>query len=446
MQDKPHMMKKEMISRYRKQFEGEPRYLLARNACSRTKIGDSALNWERFREINHTFSHRVSNELKVTSQKQSGRCWLFAALNLLRLKVAGRYKLEEFELSQSYLFFWDKFEKANYFLENILQTLNEPVDSRIVMHLLSNPLEDGGQWHMFVSLVDKYGLVPQKVYPDSMACAASSELNRIAIEKLREFGCILRKNAKKKSSELQKMKEEMMGEIYRILAIHLGPPPEKFDWEFHDKNKKFHTFRGLTPKKFFQDHVKVDLDDYVCLIHSPRKTTPYHKTFTIDYLGNVVEGKQIVYLNVPIDEMKKACVKTLKDGEPVWFGCDVGKYLHRDLGIMDVQLFDDELLYDTKFHMTKEDRMNHCASQMTHAMLFTGVHLVDDKPKRYRVENSWDKNCGEKGYFIMDDDWYDEYMFECAIEKKRLPKKLVEEAKQKPIHLPPWDPCGSLAN
>ena len=439
------MIKLEAVHAYQKKILTTPRYKLARNALTRSKKKDVVVDWDRYTVINHNFSHKVPTELKITSQKQSGRCWLFAATNVLRLKMANRYKLDKFEFSQSYLFFWDKFEKANFFLESIIETAEEPVDSRLVMHLLSKPLEDGGQWHMFVSLVEKYGLVPQDVFKDSCACTLSNEVNQTVIEFLRECASILRLNHKKKPSELRKLKEDMMEKVYRMLAIHIGTPPTRFDWEFQDKNKKFHAYRNLTPKEFHEKFVKVNLDDYVCLVHTPRKSTPMNKTYTVEYLGNVVEGKQIKYINVPIEEMKKACVKTIKDKEPVWFGCDVGKYLHRELGVMDQELFDYSLVYDVEFNSTKEERMNYGSSMMTHAMVFTGVNLVNDQPDRWRVENSWGEDSGDKGYYIMTDDWFDEFMFEVAIEKKYLPKKILDLLDLEPIPLKPWDPMGALA-
>ncbi len=435
----------EKIQILKKTFTSTPRYCIARNALTRSSLAQSALNWDRFRKISHTFSNVVPNELKITAQKQSGRCWIFAALNLLRLRVADKYKLDEFEFSQNYLFFWDKLEKANYFLQSIIETADEPVDSRLVMYLLSKPLEDGGQWHMFVSLVEKYGLVPKSIYPDSFAATQSSEINQILTFRLREYASLLRQEAANGGHQLEAMKEKMVGEVFRILAVHLGTPPEKFDWEFKDKSKKFHAFRELTPKKFVQDYVKVNLDDYVCLVDSPRKITPYFKTYTIEYLGNVVEGKQIVYVNVPIEVMEHAAVQSLKDHQPVWFGCDVGKYLHRELGVMDLDLFDYELLYDVDFKMNKEARMNHGASMMTHAMLFTGVNLIDGKADRWRVENSWGDDKGEKGYFIMTQDWFKEYMFEIAVEKKYLSKEVLATLDRPLTPLPAWDPLGALA-
>ncbi len=230
-----------------------------------------------------------------------------------------------------------------------------------------------------------------------------------------------------------------------MLSIHMGTPPTHFDWEFQGKDKKFHAHRGLTPHSFYKEHVKVDLKEFVCLVHSPRKLTPLHKTFTVQYLGNVVEGAPILYLNVPIEEMKEAAIKSLKDNEPVWHGCDVGKSFHRDLGVMDLKLYDLHLVYDVPFHTTKEMRMNFGESQMTHAMLFTGVNLINNKPNRWRVENSWGDKVGKKGFFIMTDEWFDEYMFEIAIHKKYLPKSLLKLLEEPPTALPPWDPLGALA-
>jgi len=439
---------KQRIRAIMQEFDRSTRYKVARNAATRSELKNISMNWDRYAKMNHHFSHSVTNELPVTNQKVSGRCWLFAALNLLRVKIARKYKLEKFELSQSYLYFWDKFEKANFFLESIMATSEQAYESRIVMHLLAAPMQDGGQWHMFTNLVEKYGVVPQEVYPDSEACKNSTEMCYTLTLKLRENANTLRKliDEGKNKRALQKVKEEMMEEIYRILAIHMGTPPTSFDWEFQDKNKKFHAYRNLTPHIFFEKHVPCNLDDYICLVHSPRKQlTPFNKTYTIQYLGNVVEGKPIKYVNVKMETFKKATVKSLLGNEPVWFGCDVGKRFHREIGIMDLKLYDYDLLYDVQFKMNKEIRMRSGESMMTHAMLFTGVNLIDEKPVKWKVENSWGDQKGNKGYYIMTDDWFEEYMFEVAIEKKYLPKDVKEVEKLKPIALDPWDPLGALA-
>jgi bleomycin hydrolase len=425
----------------------DPSFRLARNAVTRGDLQDVAMNWDRFALIDHTFSEMVAPELPVTSQHQSGRCWLFAAMNLMRIPFAKKYKLEKFEFSQSYLFFFDKLEKANYFLENILKTTDEAFDGRLVSHLLTDPLSDGGQWDMLVNIINKYGVVPKSIYPDSKASLNSRSINYILTLKLREWAKTLRNLKEKKASEkkLGETKDLMMNEAYRIMVTHFGQPPEKFDWEFVDKNKKFHAHRNLTPKTFFKKHVNFPLDEMVCLVDSPRKSTPYNKAYTVKYLGNVVEGQEVRYLNVKIDIMKKAAIASIKDNTPVWFGCDVGKFFHRDIGVMDTDFYEYEDLYNTKFDLDKAGRMNFGESQMTHAMLFTGVNLVNGKPTRWRVENSWGKRSGDKGYFIMTDKWFDEFMFEIAIHKKYLTKKICDEYMAKPQALEPWDPLGALA-
>ena len=437
------------IQKMQEGFASSSKYRALQNGLTRTSVKQMAMNWHHYASLQHVFSHTVSPELPVTSQKKSGRCWLFAALNVLRIYFAKKYKLESFEFSQSYLFFWDKLEKANYFLENVLDTADKPDNSRLVMHLFDTAslFQDGGQWQMFVNLVKKYGLVPQSVYPDSEACLNSKEMNDIVMKKLRANGAYLRKSFAKKvpKKALEEEKFRMVNEIYRILSMHMGTPPLTFDWEFLDTSKKFHAFRSLTPKSFFETHVKTPLEDYVCLVHSPRSETPFQETYTVAYLGNVIEADPIIYLNVFIEQMKEAVIQSLKNNQPVWFGCDVGQSFHRDLGVMDAKLYDLDLVYDLSFETTKETRMIYKESQMTHAMLFTGVNLIDHVPNKWRVENSWGEKVGQKGYFIMTDDWFSEYVFEVAIEKKYLPKDLIKILQKPPKVLDPWDPLGALA-
>jgi bleomycin hydrolase len=429
-------------------LNADPAFCMAKNAVSRVDLHEVSMNWDRFAQVDHVFSDFVTPELKATSQFQSGRCWLFAALNLMRIPFCRKLKIEEFEFSQSYLFFYDKLEKANYFLENILKTSDEPTESRIIHFLVAGPLSDGGQWDMLVNIINKYGLVPKSVYPDSKASLESKHINYILTLKLREWAEILRGLKEKSTSpiKLQETKNQMMKEAYRIMATHFGFPPETFTWSYVDKNKKFHTHRDLTPKIFFDKHVGFPLNEMFCLVHSPRKTTPYNQTYTVQYWGNVVEGREVLYLNVDIEEMKKAAIASIKDNTPVWFGCDVGKYFHRTVGVMDTEFYEYNHIYNTEFTLNKAGRMNYGESQMTHAMLFTAVHLEDGKPTKWRVENSWGKDVGDKGYFIMTDRWFDEFMFEIAIHKKYLSKEILESFKKEPKVLPPWDPLGALAH
>ena len=417
------------------------------NAATRTDVRKVAMNWDAFRDIDHTFSDKVSGEMKATSQMRSGRCWGFAGLNLLRVYLGRKYKLKNFEFSQNYFIFFDKLEKSNYFLENIIETVEQPIDSRLVMHLLSSPVQDGGQWDMFANLLKKYGTVPKKVMAESHQSSNTAQMNKLVTRKLREFALQLREASSKGKTplELRTMKDDMMSTIYQMLCISLGTPPEKFDWSIRNKKDKFQRFTDLTPQKFYKEHVGIDLDDFVCLINDPRSFTEYNKTYTVEYLGNVSGGNIIRYLNMETDELRKYTIKSIKADDPVWFGCDVGKFFTRQFGVMDMNLFEFDRFYGTTFSMNKAQRLEYGDSVMTHAMLFTGVDLKDKKPTKWRVENSWGADHGEKGFDIMTDPWFDQFMYEVVVHKKHLTKKIIDMYNMEPIGLPPWDPMGSLA-
>ena len=431
-----------------KEFQSCGSCKVSRNALVRSDINNIAMDWEGFRAIDHIYSDVISTEMeKVTNQKSSGRCWGFAGLNLLRISLSDKYNMKNFEFSQNYFMFCDKLEKSNYFLESILKTFDESYDSRLMMHLLNNPVQDGGQWDMFTNLINKYGALPQSVMPESYQSSQSRMMNRFLTRKLREFAWALRgMNADGVGiSELRKIKETMLSTIYSMLCVCLGNPPSEFDWQFRSKDGEFIRYKKLTPKSFYDDHVGVDLSDMVCLIHAPMSNKKMNELYTVSYLGNVVEGQEIRYANVEIEILKAAAVKSIKDNEPVWFGCDVGKMFHRDLGVMDTKLYDYESVFGTDFLMDKAARLEYGDSLMTHAMVFTGVDILDGKPTKWRVENSWGNKGGSKGYYLMSDDWFSEYNYEVVVKRKYLPKEVLDIYDRKPISLDPWDPMGSLA-
>ena len=436
------------ITEFRKSTDANPQVRLARNAAVRGDVMDLAMDWEAFRRIDHTFSDIVTGQMKVTNQKSSGRCWGFAGLNLFRIYLGRKYNLKKFEFSQNYFIFCDKLEKSNYFLENIIKTADEPLDGRLVMHLLTDPIQDGGQWHMFVNLIEKYGVLPQTEMPESFQSSQSMRMNRMITRKLRGFAKDLRAAYEKgaDTEKLRGMKEDMLRTIYKMLTICLGSPPEKFELQIRDKDKKFHRFEKLNPKQFYKEHVGLDLNDYVCLINCPMSDKAYNEIYTVDYLGNVVEGSIIRYLNLPSKRLKEVAAASIKDDHPVWFGCDVGKYFHRNLGVMDMDIFDFELFYSTDFPMTKTDRLEFGDSQMTHAMLFTGVDLDGrGHPRKWQVENSWGEKRSDKGYDIMTDSWFDEYNYEVVVYKDYITKDEFSLYQKDPVVLPPWDPMGALA-
>ena len=383
---------------------------------------------------------------KVTDQKASGRCWMFAALNTFRHRLFNNFKLEEFELSQSYTFFWDKYEKANYFHENILKTAGEPVTSRNVAFLLQTPQQDGGQWDMIVSIFKKYGVVPKSVMPESFSSSASSDLNKYLNKKLRQDAKVLRDLVARGASEeeINETRKQLMQEVYDLLSVTLGTPPETFDFEYRDKDKEFHRHLNLTPQSFFEQFVGLNLDDYVSIINSPTADKPFNRSYTVDMLGNVV-GNQVRYLNLDMATFKELAIRQLEQGESVWFGCDVGQSSNRGNGRLALNNFDLEGLTGIDYSLTKGERLEYGDSLMTHAMVLTGVNLVDGKPNRWKVENSWGEESGVEGFWMMSDAWMDEYTYQIVVRKEFLTKEQLDAFNSEPIVLAPWDPMGSLA-
>jgi len=304
---------KKTLNGFRENILANPQVRLARNASIRNEVIELTMDWEHFRKIDHSFSDIVSGEMPATNQKSSGRCWGFAGLNLFRIYLGRKHNLKDFQFSQSYFMFWDKLEKSNYFLESILKTTDLHWSSRLVMHLLNNPIQDGGQWDMWVNLINKYGVVPQSEMPESYSSSKSMRMNRMITRKLREFAKQLRESSQKSSSDsqLQSMKTDMLEEIYQMLTIHLGTPPNSFDWQIRDKKQSFSRFEKLTPQSFYNDHVGLNLDEYVCLINCPMSDKEYNKVYTVEMLGNVVEGHSIRYLNVE-SNVKTSCYQLIE--------------------------------------------------------------------------------------------------------------------------------------
>ena len=436
---------KAQIEEFRKSFDSDPSATVAQNAVSNADLSTLALRRDLVQNMDFSFSTKL-DEWSATNQRRSGRCWLFATLNLFRVGAMKKMNVKNFEFSQAHIHFWDKLERANHFLEAILETSDRPVDDRTIHFLLSDPIGDGGQWNMATNLIRKHGLVPMSAYPESHSSSSTRSMNTVLKDILRttasEIRGILDDGGSK--NEARKHKEERMKEIWRVLCIHLGTPPEKFDWQWRDKDNEFHRKGTMTPLEFVDEYVEVDWEDYICIVNDPRNE--YYRTYTVDFLQNVAGGPPVVYLNVPSDEMKDITQRLLEDGIPVWMGCDVGKNMARKRGLWDADLYDLKGLYGIQFGMEKADRLRFGQTMMTHAMLFTGVDVVDGKPRRWRVENSWgSEDSGEKGFYTMNDNWYDEHMFEIAAPKDYLTDEMKSGLKGDPIVLPAWDPMGSLA-
>lgn len=435
------------INEYEKEFLEDKRNTVAMNAATYNGVQKVARDVNALKDEPFAFNVDIKNG-EVTNQKQSGRCWMFASMNVLRNIVIKKFNLENFELSQSYTLFWDKLERCNYYMEAVIEKANEPLEDRVMDYLMSDLLSDGGQWDMFVNIVKKYGLVPKYAYPESQTSSATVQLNKYLCKILRKYTTELRDAVQNEGvKKARELKEEVLKDVYNVLTSTLGQMPEKFDVVLHDKDGKLIEDKGMDAHSFFDKYIGVEIDQYISLINSPTEDKPFNQTYTIKYLGNIVEGKIVKHLNLPIEELKKAAVKQLKDGYPVWFGCDVGRssVVEDERAMLDTKAVDYESLFNVDLKLSKEDALDYGYSMMTHAMTFTGVQMNGNEPLRFKVENSWGEKFGYKGHFVMTSDWFDQYVYQVVVNKKYLPEKLRKAYEKKAKELSPWDPMGSLA-
>ncbi len=380
----------------------------------------------------------------VTDQKESGRCWLFATLNIIRHQIATDYKIEDFELSQSYSFFWDKLERANTFYEKIIATAGEPLEDRNMVYVLEHPQVDGGWWEYSSSVIAKYGVVPKSVMPESVATSKSAQLNIILNRKLRKDAITLRglAVADTPSQKLQATKEVMLSEVYRILTIAIGTPPQSFNFAYRDKDKKYHREEGITPKQFLKKYSKLNFSDYVTILNDPTSAKSYNQTYVFAAGGNVIGGQQPLLLNVDIETLKKLTYKQIKSGKPVWFGCDVGTDTNKK-GFMSTDTYDFKSTFSVDFSFDKAQRLAMRDASISHAMVITGVDVVDGVPAQWKVENSWGAETGNKGYYTMSDDWFTANGYVVVIHRSLLSKKLKDALEKQPIVIPDWDPINT---
>ena len=410
----------------------------ARNALALNPIAELATNAENLAMIDTHFSHRVRTK-GITDQHQSGRCWLFTGLNVLRAKMIDDLDLPSLEFSQNYLFVYDQLEKSNLFLQGVIDTKHLPMDNRQVEWLFKNPLNDGGQFTGVSNLVMKYGVVPAEVMPENYQSNNTTQVGNLLKLKLREFGLTLREQKDRRSTVA--LKTEMLKEIYSMLVRAYGVPPTEFEWTRHDKDGNPIETKRYTPKSFYEEYFgDIDLEkNFVMVMNDP--TREYHKVYEIEYDRHVYDGDNWLYLNLPIEEVKALAIASIKDNTAMYFSCDVGQFLLSKKGTLDINNFDYESLMGVEFPMNKEQRVRTFASGSSHAMTLIAVDLDEDgNPKKWMVENSWGANSGWKGNLIMTDEWFEEYMFRVVIDKKYIPTETLELLEQKPVMLPSWDP------
>ena len=408
------------------------------NALAGTSIATLAINADNAAMIDTHFSDMVRTK-GITDQKSSGRCWLFTGLNVLRAKMIDKYDLPGMEFSQSYLFFYDQLEKANLFLQGVIDTRNLPFEDRQVDWLFSNPLSDGGQFTGVSNLITKYGLVPAEAMPETYQANNTSQMANLLKLKLREFGLEIRAARKARPAELQQMKVRQLSEIYRMLALCLGEPVKEFEWIRCNKNNEIVSRETYTPMSFYQEFIGEDLENnYIMVMNDP--TREYGKVYEIDYDRHVYDGHNWLYINLPVERIKEMAIASIKDNVAMYFSCDVGKFQSRSKGTLDIANFDYESLMGVTFGMDKKQRVMTHASGSSHAMTLIAVDIVDGEPVKWMVENSWGPSSGYKGCLIMTDEWFDEYMFRLVVEKKYVPEDILKMLDQEPVMLPAWDP------
>ncbi len=432
----------DMLREIKKAYTGTPSDKALMNAITANDIRVLAVNRENKANIDTYFSDKVISR-GITDQKTSGRCWLFTGLNVIRSKMMAKYNLPSLEFSQSYNFFWDQLEKSNLFLQGIIDTGRKPITSREVEYLFKNPLSDGGQFTGIMDIVGKYGVVPKEVMPETFSSDNTAQMVGFIKLKLREFGLQLREKAANgaRPAELEKAKTKMLGTVYRMLALCMGEPTTSFEWVMRDADGKPRgEVKAYTPQSFFKEFVNEDyVNDYIMVMNDPSR--PYWKVYEIDFDRHTYDGHNWLYVNLPVDEIKPMAIASIKDSTMMYFSCDVGKFLNRENGILDINNFDYDSLFGTTFGMDKKQRIQTFASGSTHAMTLMAVDLdANGKPKKWMVENSWGLT-GYKGHLIMTDQWFDEYMFRLVVNKKYVPVKVLDLLKnENPVKLPAWDP------
>jgi len=444
--DEEHALRPEQLSAMAAKVLEDSHLRTMRNAVAKNGILKVAEDQDILVAMRHAFSEELPS-LPVTNQMKSGRCWMFAGLNALRRMAAKRLNLEEFELSQNYLTFWEKLEKANCFLDDVLGTLAEAKQSRLVTHIFTSPASDGGEWELFANLVLKYGIVPKSAMPETLHSSDSHAMNHVLDAKLRAHGLELRAAHASgvPTADLVARKEGMLGDVYRILTVFLGMPPALFDFEFRDKDDRFHADRGISPQTFFERYVAFDFDAYANVVNIPTPDKPYGRTYLVAHLPVVRGGPARPYLNVDADTLRSLTLAQLHGGEGVYFGCDVVQMMDAAAGVLDETLYDLEGVFGVPFQLSKADRLDYLGEIAGgHQMVFTGVHVVDGDPVRWKVENSWGTEHGQKGYFVMSDGWFENYVYQVVVRKDHLPPALIAALSAPAQVLPPWDPMRGL--
>jgi bleomycin hydrolase len=425
----------ELLSEMKEACTPDAAFKSVQNSLAQVESSKVAADLQKMNSVDSHFSNKLPDEA-VTEQDATGRCWMFSALNIFRRAAAQRLKSEEFEFSQNYLFFYDKLEKSNVFLEAIIRTRKLPSTDRGVEWLMRNTVQDGGNWLGFVELVRKYGVVPKDVMPETFSSSNSQGVDSVLALRLKVAAVRIR--AAQNDAEIASLRLQALKDAYRILALNFGIPPTQFKWRYEDKDKKLTPFATYTPQQFYHEVVNDALDDYLALYSIP--TLPFYKRYEIDLDKAVEDRPNMNFVNCPLDTLKGLAKACLLDNRPVWFGCAVEQESVRDRGLMMPGIYDYESMYHMDLQLSRKELFETYSSTPDHNMVFTGIDLTDGRPVKWLVENSWGEKPGKKGYFVMTDDWFDRYVQVIVVQRKYIPAPLLSVFGTKPETLPPWDP------
>ncbi|MDO4680462.1 MAG: C1 family peptidase [Aerococcus sp.] len=436
------MIKDALLTQFEERYEKEPANAAVEHAIQTVGFKKASLNLEAKRRHSFVFSDETKQG-EITNQKHSGRCWMFATLNSSRVQTMAKLKDKKFDFSKTYTLFYDKLEKSNTFLENILKTADKPTDDREVMEILRQGAGDGGYWDFAAGLLKKYGNVPASVMPETYNSEDTTEFNKILDAFLRQFAFELRSLVEQGASdeEIEAKKDDQLYFIYSLLVKAFGQVPKTFTYSYRDDDDEFHKIENITPQAFFNEYVGVEFDEMTTLLNAPMEGRPYDKTYTLKNLYSVYEAGGLKFLHKPIDVLKEAAIKAIKDNTPLWFGCDVTTLAARELGILDNDIYAYEDTLGRKVTLDKGQMLEYHVTSITHAMNLVGVDLdKDGKPLTWKIENSWGEKNGKKGVFSMSDQWFDDFVYELVVPNRYLDEQIIEEAKQEPIELEMWDP------
>lgn len=437
----------EQLNKIEEEYFADKSATVARHAIAASDIAVAAASKDSVKEMDFNFDINIKT-MAVSNQKASGRCWIFAACNVMRELIGKKIGAGTFKLSQSYIAFYDKLEKLNYALNALIETIDRDYDDRTVQFLVQSGIGDGGQWDMLVNVVKKYGICPKNAFVETFTSNNTRILNSLLNAEIRRFASEARVvNAKNGIDAVEELKDSYMKRFYKALISCYGIPPKKFDLKYTDEKNEYHVVRGFTPKSFFEKYIGKEIDEYVSCINAPTKSKPFMKSYTVKYLGNVADGKIVKHLNLPMERLKELILAQLKDNQIVWFGSDVASYGDRMRGVWNDQEFDFKSLLDLDIKMEKGESLDFRASAMNHAMCITGVGFDENGvPSKWKIENSWGDDRGYKGYFIMSASWFDQYTYQAVVNKKYLTKEELAAYEAEPVVLQPWDPMGSLAD